>query len=207
MVEMPQREYGTNNVQFWDTIHRADASFHRQDTASRRFHEVKRRVDQTLRRVSGAEDARQQHKHDLVVIGSGDSHYRHVQPLGLDLQDESIAPHEEQRMHDSAMTTSGSGDVSSLQHGIYGKDSTAYAGPCCRNYAGDAESTRQEEQTREAHEQIAPIIDAMESRAARVEQLVEEMERLLIDVQCLLDTTVHQSSSSEGSPLRATIST
>ena len=55
--------------------------------------------------------------------------------------------------------------------------------------------------SREAHEQIAPIIDAMESRAARVEQLVEEMELLLVDIQSLLDTTAHQSLSSRGSPI------
>ena len=48
---------------------------------------------------------------------------------------------------------------------------------------GDAEFTRQGE----AQGEIAPIIDAMESRAARVEQLVEEMEWLLLDVQRLLD--------------------
>ncbi|KAK2467188.1 hypothetical protein APHAL10511_000737 [Amanita phalloides] len=34
--------------------------------------------------------------------------------------------------------------------------------------------------------QIAPIIDAMEARAARVEQLADEMERLFIDTQNLL---------------------
>jgi hypothetical protein len=41
---------------------------------------------------------------------------------------------------------------------------------------------------REAHEQIAPIIDAMESSSAQVEQLVEEMESLLVDIQSLLGT-------------------
>ena len=93
---------------------------------------------------------------------------------------------------------SGGGDVSSLQDERDGKNSAAHAE---RYWRGNAESTRHVEQTREAHEQIAPIIDAMESRAARVEQLVEEMELLLVDIQSLLDTIAHQSLSSRGSPI------
>ena len=182
-TEISQPEYGTSNTQFWDIIRRADASFHRQDRASLRFHEVKRRVDQTLRCVRGDEDTQPQH--DLGDFA--DSQHREVQDL--DLLDESIVPYEEQNMrhsHDIVMIASG-GDISSLQDERSSKDYT--------------ESTRQGEQAREAHEQIAPIIDAMESRAARVEQLVEEMELLLTDIQRWLDTTGHQCSSSGGSPI------
>ena len=180
-MEIPQPEYGTSNARFWDTIRRADASFHRQDRASLRFYEVKRRVDQTLRCVRGDEDTQQQ-RDDLVVRDSASN--QQVRAMNLDLPDD-----EEQKMrqsHDIVKITSGGSDVSSLQDERDDKDSTAHA-----------ESTRQGEQMGEAHEQIAPIIDAMESRAARVEQLVEEMELLLVDIQSLLDTT---GSSSGGSP-------
>ncbi|KAF8327841.1 hypothetical protein F5887DRAFT_163951 [Amanita rubescens] len=159
----PNSEGTGDATRFWDTIRRAEASFHRQDRASQRFHEAKRRVDQTLRRLSDANEE------DCAVQGR--QHRLHFPDDDDD--EESFAGQEQ--VQDQNLDLPGFINA-------YGGEETRDIKDIATS-GGDAEFTRQGE----AQGEIAPIIDAMESRAARVEQLVEEMEWLLIDVQRLLD--------------------
>lgn len=173
----PNSQRTSDATQFWDTIRRAEVSFHRQDRASRRFHEAKRRVDQTLRHLSDAkgEDCVIQHRHHSPDGDDQESFDQgKVQDQNLDLPDSSsINPCGTRHTHDiNSDIVTSGGD--------------------------DAEVTRQ----REAHDEIAPIIDAMESRAARVEQLVEEMEFLLLDVKRLLDEMEDHNAPNSKSRLR-----
>jgi len=166
----PNSEGTCDATRFWDTIRRAEASFHRQDRASQRFHEAKRRVDQTLRRLSDANEE------DCAVQGR--QHGHHFPDDNDDNDEESEFGQEQVQdqnldLPDSSFMNAYGGEKTRHPHDI---EDIVTSG-------GDAEFIRQGE----AHEEIAPIIDAMESRAARVEQLVEEMEWLLTDVQCLLD--------------------
>ncbi|KAF8635149.1 hypothetical protein AX15_000527 [Amanita polypyramis BW_CC] len=175
---------------FRDTIRRAEASLQRTDRATRCFHDAKRKVDQALRRIAP------QHKEAILdESADGISFDSDVRTATVDTTKSG-----KERRHCRSPEASGlvaasncpsDGDNTVSLHKCHPRI------PVNEDVPHSARPAEQQASPRRQEDQHSPLIDAIESRAARMDQLVEEMERLLVDTQRVFHEMDHAQGSEE----------